>query len=275
MELQWIDDFLALSQTRNFTRAAKVRCTTQSAYSRRVQRLEEWLGAPLFYRQSRPVSLTPAGEEFLTRAHRLREDIFDTRRAVLSTSSHFKKTLRIYTTNTLAATFLPAWLAESKLENYSLIVASIAGCLEALKRKHADMSLIPHFGREDMLPGFDVQDIGEDRLVLVSAATQKRPVSCANNKLSGAVMVYTPGTAYGMQIAAMLDQHHIHIQELPVCESASAEALFAQVKAGLGSAWIPEILFRGSKVKRCAVPSFFDISYKILLIKPPQERNAG
>ena len=68
MELQWIDDFLALAQTRNFTRAAEARCTTQSAYSRRVQRLEEWLGAPLFYRESRPVTLTPAGEEFMVRS---------------------------------------------------------------------------------------------------------------------------------------------------------------------------------------------------------------
>jgi len=166
MELQWIDDFLALCQTRNFTRAAEARCTTQSAYSRRVQKLEEWLGAPLFYRESRPVSLTPAGEEFLTRAHRLREDIFDARRAVLSASSHFKKALRIYTTNTLAANFLSPWLIENKLENYSLIVASIAGCVEAVKRRHADMSLIPHFGSDDALPGLQVQEIGEDRLML-------------------------------------------------------------------------------------------------------------
>ena len=69
MELQWIDDFLALCATRNFTRAAEARCTTQSAYSRRVQRLEEWLGAALFDRDSRPVALTPAGEAFLPRAH--------------------------------------------------------------------------------------------------------------------------------------------------------------------------------------------------------------
>jgi DNA-binding transcriptional LysR family regulator len=272
MELQWIDDFLALCQTRNFTRAAEARCTTQSAYSRRVQKLEEWLGAPLFYRESRPVSLTPAGEEFLTRAHRLREDIFDARRAVLSASSHFKKALRIYTTNTLAANFLSPWLIENKLENYSLIVASIAGCVEAVKRRHADMSLIPHFGSDDALPGLQVQEIGEDRLMLVSAPAQKRAVALTSNKLHGSVMVYSPGTAYGMQIAAMLNKHRIHIQDSPACESASAEALLAQVKAGLGSAWIPEILLRGSKVKRCAVPSFFDISYKILLIKPrPQD----
>ena len=272
MELQWIDDFLALCQTRNFTRAAEARCTTQSAYSRRVQKLEEWLGAPLFYRESRPVSLTPAGEEFLTRAHRLREDIFDARRAVLSASSHFKKALRIYTTNTLAANFLSPWLIENKLENYSLIVASIAGCVEAVKRRHADMGLIPHFGSDDALPGLQVEEIGEDRLMLVSAPAQKRAVALTNNKLHGSVMVYSPGTTYGMQIAAMLNKHRIHIQDSPACESASAEALLAQVKAGLGSAWIPEILLRGSKVKRCAVPSFFDISYKILLIKSrPQD----
>jgi len=52
----------------------------------------------------------------LTRARRLREDIFDARRAVLSASSHFKKSLRIYTTNTLAASFLSTWLAENKLK---------------------------------------------------------------------------------------------------------------------------------------------------------------
>ncbi|SFK59178.1 DNA-binding transcriptional regulator, LysR family [Methylocapsa palsarum] len=275
MELQWIEDFLALCQTRNFTRAAEAVCTTQSAYSRRVQRLEEWLGAPLFDRESRPVSLTAAGEEFLTRAYRLREEIFDARRAVLSVSSHFKKTLRIYTTNTLAATFLSSWLVENKLENYSLIVASIAGCLEAVKRKHADMSLIPHFDGQETLLGLQAQEIGQDRLILVTAPKQRRAVVLTNGKLSGSVMAYTPGTTYGMRIATMLAQHRISIQDLPSCESASAEALLAQVKAGLGSAWIPELLLRGSKVGRCAVPSFFDIPYKIMLVKPSQDSHTG
>jgi len=274
MELQWIDDFLALCQTRNFTRAADARCTTQSAYSRRVQRLEEWLGAPLFYRESRPVSLTPAGEEFLARAHRLRADIFDARRAVLSASSHFRKTLRIYTTNTLAAACLPQWLAKSKLENYSLIVASITGCLEAVKRRHADMALVPHFDDEETLAGLDVSEIGEDRLTLVASPTQKRPAALSKDRLSGALMVYTPGTTYGMRIAAMLEKHHIRMQEPPVCESASAEALLAQVRAGLGSAWIPQALLKDVRTKRCAAPEYFDIPYKILLVKPARERKS-
>jgi DNA-binding transcriptional LysR family regulator len=268
MELQWIDDFLALTQTRNFTRAAEARCTTQSAYSRRVQRLEEWLGSPLFYRESRPITLTPAGEEFLVRAHRLREDIFDARRAVLSASSHFRKTLRIYTTNTLASTFLSGWLVANKLENYSLIVASIAGCCEAIKRKHADIALIPHFGAESDLTGVLSEEIGQDKLMLVASPTLKNKIILNKNRLGGPLMVYTPGTAYGSRIAAMLNQHNIHIGESPKCESASAEALLAQVKSGLGAAWIPEILLNDGNAKRCAMPPHFDIPYKILLIKP-------
>jgi DNA-binding transcriptional LysR family regulator len=271
MELQWIDDFLALCQTRHFTRAAEARCTTQSAYSRRVQRLEEWLGVALFDRESRPVGLTPAGEAFLTRAHRLREDIFDARRAALSASSHFRKSLRIYTTNTLAATFLSPWLIENQLRNYSLIVASIAGCLEAVRRGHAEMGLVPDFGGEDVLLGVEAREIGRDRLVLATGPKQSRPVALIRNKLTGPIMVYTPGTTYGARIAAMLDRHRIQIAESPVCESASAEALLAQVKAGLGSAWIPEILLRDSGLERCGAPDYFDIAYRILLIEPPPQ----
>ncbi|MDE2030153.1 MAG: LysR family transcriptional regulator [Alphaproteobacteria bacterium] len=267
MELAWIDDFLALCQTRNFTRAAQTRNTTQSAYSRRIQRLEDWLGAPLFYRESRPVNLTPAGEEFMARAVRLREDIFDARRAVLSTSSHFKKTLRIYTTNTLASNFIAPWLIDRKMENYSLIVASIAGCLEAVKRSHADMAIVPHFGIRADLGNVQIEEIGQDRLSLVASTALKRAVTLNKNRLHGPVMAYTPGTTYGAKIAEMLGRHRIALQESPVCESASAEALLAQVEAGLGAAWIPEILLSGKKAKRCDMPKFFDIPYDVLLVK--------
>ncbi|QGM48002.1 LysR family transcriptional regulator [Methylocystis heyeri] len=266
MELQWIDDFLALCQTRNFTRAAEARCTTQPAYSRRVQKLEEWLGAPLFYRESRPVSLTPAGEAFLSRAHRLREEIFDARRAVLTASSHFRKSLRIYTTNTLASAFLCPWLGMQDLKSYSLIVASIAGCLEAVRRGHADICLIPHFGGAEEIAGLKTEEAGEDRLVLMQSPSAANKVRLENGKLCGPVMVYTPGTAYGARVAAMLEAYGVEISEAPVCESASAEALLAQAKAGLGAAFVPAML-AGPNLERCAVPEFFDLPYKIVALR--------
>lgn len=268
MELQWIDDFLALCDTRNFTRAAQARCSTQPAYSRRIQRLEEWLGARLFDRDQRPVALTSAGEAFLSRAQRLRDEIFDARRAVLSVSSHLEKALRIYTTNTLAAGFLSPWVIESDLRNYSVVVASVSGCLEAARRGHADVALVPHFGEADALAGLDVEEIGEDRLILTRSAARPDAAKLVAGALMGEIMLYAPGTRYGAKIAAMLDAHHIAIGGPPVCESASAEALLAQVEAGLGAAWIPAVLLSGRALPRCAVPDYFDIAYDIVLARP-------
>ncbi len=271
MELTWIDDFLALALTRNFTRAADSRCTTQSAYSRRIQRLERWLGTELVDREARPLRLTPAGEAFLARAQRLREDMLDTRRAALAASSHFKRTLRIYTTNTLAAHFLTPWIQHKKLSGYSLVVASVTGCLEAVRRGTADGALIPHFGAMEDFNGLEVEAAGTDRLIFVASASVQKAVALTQKKLSGPLLAYAPGTLYGAEIAHMLQAHKIQIQDSPLCESASAEALLAQAQAGLGAAWIPSLILTDQRVKRCPTPSFFDLPYRIVWVQKPQK----
>ncbi|HXQ40880.1 MAG TPA: LysR family transcriptional regulator, partial [Candidatus Udaeobacter sp.] len=52
MELKWLEDFLSLAETRNFSRSAELRFTTQPAFSRRIKALEEWVGATLFDRSA-------------------------------------------------------------------------------------------------------------------------------------------------------------------------------------------------------------------------------
>jgi LysR family transcriptional regulator, hypochlorite-specific transcription factor HypT len=42
MELNWLEDFLALAERRNFSRAAEARHVTQPAFSRRGPRPWEW-----------------------------------------------------------------------------------------------------------------------------------------------------------------------------------------------------------------------------------------
>ena len=69
MELKWFEDFLSVSPCYSFTRAASERNITQSALSRRIRQLEEWLGVVLFDRKTYPIRLTPEGEEFLHVAH--------------------------------------------------------------------------------------------------------------------------------------------------------------------------------------------------------------
>ena len=68
MELIWLEDYLALAETLNFSRAAEARHVTQPAFSRRIRALENWVGADLFARTTHGVALTPAGEHFHNQA---------------------------------------------------------------------------------------------------------------------------------------------------------------------------------------------------------------
>lgn len=53
MELHQIDNFIAAAAHQHFTNAAKERMISQPALSRSIIRLEEELGAPLFYRETK------------------------------------------------------------------------------------------------------------------------------------------------------------------------------------------------------------------------------
>ncbi len=70
MEVKWLEDFLALAGTSNFSRAAEERHVTQSAFSRRIKQLEAWVGASLIDRATYPSRLTEAGERFVPVANR-------------------------------------------------------------------------------------------------------------------------------------------------------------------------------------------------------------
>lgn len=61
MDTRQLRSFLAVAHYLNFTEAAKHLFLAQSTLSRQIVELEKELGAPLFLRNNRTVSLTPAG----------------------------------------------------------------------------------------------------------------------------------------------------------------------------------------------------------------------
>ena len=83
MELNWLEDFLALAERRNFSRAAEARHVTQPAFSRRIQALETWIGTPLVVRSTQGVVLNAAGEYVREHAAALTRDLHQIRRGAL------------------------------------------------------------------------------------------------------------------------------------------------------------------------------------------------
>jgi DNA-binding transcriptional LysR family regulator len=71
MELRQLATFSTLAHTLNFTRAAALLNYAQSSVTAQIQALEEELGTPLFNRLGRRVTLTDAGQRFLSYAERV------------------------------------------------------------------------------------------------------------------------------------------------------------------------------------------------------------
>jgi DNA-binding transcriptional LysR family regulator len=65
MDVELVRTFLEIVGTRSFVRAAERLNISQTAVSARVRALEERLGRPLFVRNRKGATLTPAGNQFL------------------------------------------------------------------------------------------------------------------------------------------------------------------------------------------------------------------
>lgn len=71
MEVRYLEAFLAVAREGSFSRAAVRLALTQPSLSARIQQLEQELETKLFVRESRPLTLTPAGQLFLPYAERV------------------------------------------------------------------------------------------------------------------------------------------------------------------------------------------------------------
>ena len=181
MNLIWLEDFVALAATGNFSRAAEDRHSSQPAFSRRIRALEEWVGADLFDRSSQPAQLTEVGEWFAGVAQELIARVAripgDARRVAQASSL----TLRIASTHVLSFTFLPRWLrgleSTMALGPVELMSDVLQRC-EALMLQSKVQFVLSHShpdarGALDREP-FSSALVGEDVLIAVSAPGRGR-----------------------------------------------------------------------------------------------------
>lgn len=71
MNLNQLRYFVSVAENGSFTRAAMQHFISQTAITQQMHALEESIGTPLLNRESRPVSLTPAGKVFLKEAREI------------------------------------------------------------------------------------------------------------------------------------------------------------------------------------------------------------
>jgi DNA-binding transcriptional LysR family regulator len=182
MELRQLEHFVAVAEQRNFTRAAERVVIVQSGLSASIRTLEAELGAELFVRSTRRVSLTAAGQALLPEARRTLASARAGRDAVAAVEGLQRGTLALGISQVLPASVdLPAAIAEFQgtypAIELRLSQASPADQLTALREGRLDLCFIPL--RDATGPDLTVTPLHGDRLVFACSrdhelATRRR-----------------------------------------------------------------------------------------------------
>ncbi|MDI1273791.1 LysR family transcriptional regulator [Polaromonas sp.] len=256
MQLKWLEDFVALAQTRNFSRAAEARNVTHPAFGRRIKALEAWAGTPLIERGSSPVTLTAAGASLLDNAQQMMRSLGHAREDLLGVAGRQQGVVTLATGRTLARTLVADWLA--KLQplltqaggEFRILTRALAETAQLLERGDADFMLTYHH------PLLAVQlnarqyshlTLGQDRLVPV---TRTNAHGQAKHRFEpghpAAYLAYAGTLALGRLVEDHLANHPQAPDLRRVVECDSADALFEYALRGLGVAWLPWSMAAGA-----------------------------
>ncbi len=138
--------FLAVAESGSFTEAAARLHLTQPAVTRRVQALEQRLGAPLFDRLPRRALLTETGRRLLPQARRALEALAECARAVESSRSEVSGTLRLGTSHHIGLHHLPPVLRRFH-RRYPAVELALSflgseAALSAVEQGELDLALV-------------------------------------------------------------------------------------------------------------------------------------
>jgi DNA-binding transcriptional LysR family regulator len=112
VELRHLEYFLAVADTRSFSRAGKRLHVVQSGVSATIKALERELGAELFFRGPAGVTLTPAGEELRSGARATLDAARAAKDAVHASRGAVRGTVTVGTLTSISVIDLPTLLTD-------------------------------------------------------------------------------------------------------------------------------------------------------------------
>jgi molybdate transport repressor ModE-like protein len=151
--LDW-DDLryaLAVAEAGSLAAGARQLGVNHTTAMRRIAAFEERLGMRLFERLPGGYVLTPGGEELIETARRIGDSVTALERRLAGSDLRISGTVRVTTTDTLAASLLPGILAALKTAHPGIDVdIAVSNVFLNLTRREADIAIRP---ADDPPPG--------------------------------------------------------------------------------------------------------------------------
>jgi len=249
MEIKWVEDFLAVVETLNFSRSAKLRNVTQPAFGRRIRSLENWLGAELFDRSSYPCALTRAGQSFVPIAREMLNQSIQARLILRGQLAGQQQLLKVAMPHTLLLTLYPKLLLEIEQATGALCssveATNVHDAVLALVERNCDLLICYHHPQQgiDLDPQrYAMLSLGKEPLrPYVKALAQSLP----KYVLPGSAAEPVPMLSYSIYSSlSRIVEKLISNSARPVhvfrrFESDLAEGLKSMALEGHGVAWLP------------------------------------
>lgn len=235
--------FLAVADLGSFRAASEALHLSQSALSRRADKLEQALGVQLFTRTTRKVELTTIGRGFVPRARNVLNELESALVGIQDVAERMSGQVTVACVPSAVAYFLPAVIREYHRQypriRIRLIDESSSVALTAVAGGDADFGLT-YIGTQDA--DIEFQPLLEEPFVV--ALRTDHPLAgrrrLAWRDLAGCEYI---SLAQGSGNRFLIDQALAHSPDRPrwFCEVQHVPALVSMVEAGLGVGVVPQL----------------------------------
>jgi len=275
LDLDQLRAFIAVADLRSFRQAADELHLSAPALSRRIERLEERVGARLLERTSRSVRLSVVGEAFVERVRSALEDLDDAVLGVNELASGHSGRLTVAAVPSAACGFVPHALSRLAARYPRTRLRVLDGSLQATALAvlggQADVGIGFHDGD---IPGLHMELLGEEPYLLLLPAGHRwaRRRTIRLQDLRGEPVLSLVASSGNR---ALLDQQlaRAGVTLTASHEAAHIWALIGMVEAGLGCALVPAMALRSASAGLTVVAlRDHPLRRRIALLTPVERR---
>lgn len=248
IEVRWIEDLLTLDRNKSFSKAAEQRFISQSAFTRRIQHIEEMVGAEILYRDTHhKIEFTEIGKILLSLSKNIETQINEAENLIHNLKISHESVIKFSVAHSLASGFLTSFLKNLPISiqdfKIEIMATNIDEGLSLLKEGTTDFMICYGDKKNDLQIDHNTLShlkIAETEIVPVIAHFENNPHEFNLNE-KFPLLTYSHN-AYLRNVVDRLIQGKLKYKIL--YETDIANNLKELVLHGLGVAWLPKIIIK-------------------------------
>ena len=245
LEVRWIEDLLALEQSRSISQAAEMRFISQSAFTRRLQQIELTVGFKIVERNFREIQFTESGKILLATAKDIARQLNETISLLHNMEKENNLSIKFAVAHSLASNFFsnflqlfPAYIENFKLE---IIATNVNEGINLLKEGGCDFMIC--YADQKLISSLNARvlshiKIGETDIVPVCIPNSAQKVKFDIHQFFP-LITYSPKAYLRILVNQLLTQNNLKYRVL--YETDNANNVKDLALQGLGIAWLPKL----------------------------------